>query len=534
MRIKKIQLKNGYKRFHNLTIDLGENPKRVVALVGPNGCGKSSVLDGMLYLNSAHGGIGSTGGKGHDYHSMHGDTTFNQYNISIDFDEGDYNAVRNKRGDRKNTIFSFRSPYRFNQNLKLTQSSAVSEITHNSYGASTSADIDEKVTENYRRLLAVYTQYMKKEDCRPSEARSKIIGDLNNAISNCLNLKISDIGDIDENRGTLYFQKPDHAKEFQFNVLSSGEKSVIDILLDLYIRKDSYNETIFLLDEPELHINTSIQKKLLIEINKMVGEKCQLWITTHSIGFLRALQDELKSECQVILFSDSLELAKKEVKLTPIKPSHAIWREIFKIALDDLSHMITPKIIIYCEGKDRPGAGGVEKGLDATIFNIIFAEKYHDVLFVSSGGNTELDQRSAIAFSIMSKIIKDIEILVLKDRDMNSGKAADESTRQEYLGNNPQNHRVFNRYEIENYLYDKEVLKKYCTEEGKVFDENFYDQHITDIINQDVKKELGIVKKSCNIQGSINEDVFKKKLANNITENMAIYKELEQCIFERK
>ena len=50
MFIKKIQMV-GYKRFFDLTIDLGEKPKRIVALVGPNGCGKSSVFDAMLCLN---------------------------------------------------------------------------------------------------------------------------------------------------------------------------------------------------------------------------------------------------------------------------------------------------------------------------------------------------------------------------------------------------------------------------------------------------------------------------------------------------
>ena len=50
MKIRKIILSK-YKRFQSLTIDLGDNPKRIVALVGPNGCGKSSVFDGMLFLN---------------------------------------------------------------------------------------------------------------------------------------------------------------------------------------------------------------------------------------------------------------------------------------------------------------------------------------------------------------------------------------------------------------------------------------------------------------------------------------------------
>ena len=53
MKIKKLHLKK-YKRFSDLTIDLGETPKRIIALVGPNGCGKSSVFDAMLFHNNAY------------------------------------------------------------------------------------------------------------------------------------------------------------------------------------------------------------------------------------------------------------------------------------------------------------------------------------------------------------------------------------------------------------------------------------------------------------------------------------------------
>ncbi len=265
--------------------------------------------------------------------------------------------------------------------------------------------------ESYRRLNLKYNNYLNSQDCRPSEAKSKIIGDLNSSIKNCLDLEIVSIGNIEANKGTLYFKKTDHPTEFDFNVLSSGEKEVVDILLDLYLRQDEYNDTIFLIDEPELHINTSIQKKLLLEINKLVGQNCQIWVATHSIGFLRALQEDLKDECQIIYFKQGENWASTPQLLKPIKKTLANWKEIFETALDDLTGLISPKRIIYCEGKDRPGVNGIEKGFDAKVFNNIFSEKYHDTLFISSGGNTELDQRSEIALAILTKVFSDIRQL---------------------------------------------------------------------------------------------------------------------------
>lgn len=55
--------------------------------------------------------------------------------------------------------------------------------------------------------------------------------------------------------------KDDTTNAFEYNVLSSGEKEVVDILLDLYLRKDEYTDSIFIIDEPELHLNTANSKK---------------------------------------------------------------------------------------------------------------------------------------------------------------------------------------------------------------------------------------------------------------------------------
>ena len=535
MFIKKIKL-DGYKRFKSLTIDLGDNPKRIIALVGPNGCGKSSVFDGMLFLNGSFYRIGDKGNKDFRYHSIDQIPSYDYDNIHLEFVEGEYGTIRrNKRKvGKENTIFSFRSPYRYNSNLKVREQKAVPEIRLNDYGASLSSDLDDKMDSNYRRLNIKYNNYLNDHDCRPSEAKAHIIGELNNSLRECLDLYITSLGNIEDNKGTLFFSKSDYSgRDFEYNVLSSGEKEVVDILLDLYLRKEEYNDTVFLIDEPELHINTAIQRKLLIEINKLIGENCQLWVATHSIGFLRALQEELKDECQIIEFQSDVPWATTEQVLKPIQKNRNQWSRIFATALDDLTGLVSPKRIVYCEGKDRPGVSGQEKGLDAQVYNNIFGQTHPDTLFVSSGGNTELDQRSSIAFAILGKVFPDLEIWVCKDRDMSSGALNNENDRKLYLTTNPGNHRVIKRWELENYLYDKEVLNYYCQCNGLEFSEKDYDNFVTDIYNQNLKDETGRIKNICNLHVSINPESFKIDLSKYVTPQMAVYKELEDCIFNR-
>jgi len=534
MKIKKIHLKK-YKRFYDLTINLGEEPKRIIALVGPNGCGKSSVFDAMLFHNNVYNTIGSSGGKNYTYHSLEHTPNYNYQNVAIDFTEGAFNVVREKKASQglENTIFSFRSSFRYNSDLNIRESKAVSELRKNDFGASSAADIDQRIEQSYRRLNIKYYKYLNDNNCRPSEAKAHIIGELNSAISNCLHLTIDNLGNIEAGQGTFFFKKDDTENTFEYNVLSSGEKEVIDILVDLYLHKDEYVDSIYIIDEPELHLNTAIQRKLLLEINKMIPEQSQLWLATHSIGFMRSLQDELNNVSQVIEFNEENKWASQAYLLIPMKKSRDNWRSLFSTALDDLTGLVSPKRIVYCEGRAEPTVIGGERGMDATVLNGIFSEKYPDTLFISSGGNTELDKRSDIAINILSKVFRDVEILVLKDRDMASGKVVDEAARQLYLSNNPKNHRVLKRFEIENYLYDKEVLKGYCSVHNLNFEEIEYDKYVTDIVNQQVKDGTGYIKNFCGIVGSINAEKFKQNLAKVIDDSMGAYTELEQVIFSR-
>jgi len=135
MRINKIRLSNGYKRFEDTTIDLGDNPPRIVALVGQNGCGKSSVLDGMLFVQSAYDRIGAGETKGAEYHSSRHASPVRHEDVEIEFSGVPFLEVFQERQKTQyqKTIFSFRSPYRYNSALKVTQTKATTEIRLNGY-----------------------------------------------------------------------------------------------------------------------------------------------------------------------------------------------------------------------------------------------------------------------------------------------------------------------------------------------------------------------------------------------------------------
>ncbi len=533
MKIKKLEI-NKYKRFHKLTINLGENPQRIVALVGPNGCGKSSVFDALLFYNNAHGTLIGKNRAEDGYHSPIRSNKVDHRNIILSFDDNIdlQSKINNLRAEKKErTIFSFRSPFRFNSNLKVTKLESITDIKNNSNGASFTKDLDDKMLENYKRLNIYYNKYLNKNDLRPSEAKMHVVGELNKYIKRCLDLQISNLGDIQSSKGTLFFTKSDQNIEFEFNVLSAGEKEVVDLIIDLYLRREDFNNTIYIIDEPELHINTNIQRRLMKVIDEIIPENCQIWIATHSLGMLRALQQELKNKTQIIEFKKENKWAEQEYILDPTQLNRSDWSRLFSTALDDLTSLVAPKQIIYCEGRDKPSRIGEEKGFDAQVYNNIFLDKYPDTLFVSSGGNTELEQRRNIALKIVSKALKETDILVLKDRDFDSSKRATITDRINFLKESESYIKMLERFEIENYLYDKEILKKYCEVNALQFKEQDYDAIVKDIVNDDVKDLFNNIKSVCNITANIGKVVFCFELSKLITQDMQIYKDLEECIF---
>lgn len=90
------------------------------------------------------------------------------------------------------------------------------------------------------------------------------------------------------------------------------------------------------------------------------------------------------------------------------------------------------------------------------------------------------------------------------------------------------------RWEIENYLFDKEVLKAFCEANSLTFNEEEYDKFVTNVYDDNIKDETNRIRNFCGINTSVSSESFKITLSEFVTDDMEVYKELEQCIFHRQ
>lgn len=125
------------------------------------------------------------------------------------------------------------------------------------------------------------------------------------------------------------------------------------------------------------------------------------------------------------------------------------------------------------------------------------------------------------------KSLPSVKFKILKDKDIkDDGTTTTDEDREKYLKKNSRN-RMLKRKEIENYLFDFEILNKY--------NPNISMDEYNLIITKkdfDFKDDAGEFKKIyLENDNSMNLEQFKRKIAEYITPDTIVYKELEECIF---
>jgi predicted ATP-dependent endonuclease of OLD family len=531
MKIKNVTI-NKFKRFTDLSIGDIPEAARLIVLVGPNGSGKTSLFEAFnhYYMLSVFSNAGAQ-----DYFEKKGEVstgTWHLNKVKINFHGSDNIDQQQLKGK-----FYFRSAYRNEPDFTVNNLQKQNNPTDN-IKLQTLMQNDKTVSENYQRLVAqtLAGVYEPSNDNKSvQELREELIGRVKASLSTIFDdLNLSSIGDPLSD-GSFFFEKGT-AKDFHYKNLSAGEKSVFDLILDMIIKSTFYSDAIFCIDEPEAHMHTRLQAKVLEELYNLTPINSQLWISTHSIGMLKQAEIIERSNPGTVVF---LDFSNKDFDLTEvIKPSQidrAIWDIFFDLAFADFSQLISPQRIVFCEGTSQ---GRKYKDFDAQIYSKIFEQKYHDTKFVSVGSSSELENIENQSVKVVSNILKSSKIIKFVDRDDKSSQEIQENTNKGI--------KTSGRRHIESYLFDDELITKLCESIGKTdLIQDCIDAKVKAIQESirrsnpedDVKSASGYIFTELKrilglMQCGNNKCAFiRDTMAPLVTEDTKVYKELEKEIF---
>ncbi|MEL7600362.1 MAG: AAA family ATPase [Proteiniphilum sp.] len=533
MKIKNVSI-NKFKRFTDLTITDIPESTRLIVLVGPNGSGKTSLFEAFnhYYQLSGYNQLGAQ-----DYlekKSENDSNTGSWYHNKVTLQ---FHSNENLNSEQLKGKFYFRSAYRnepdFTVNQLQKQTSPITRVKLQSL-----IQNDLTVSENYQRLVAqtlagVYESSNDKKSVQ--ELREELIGKVKISLGVIFeDINLSSIGDP-LSSGSFFFEKGT-SKDFHYKNLSAGEKSVFDLILDMIIKSTYYTDAVFCIDEPEAHMHTRLQSKVLAELYHLTPETSQLWISTHSIGMLKQAELIERANPGTVIFLDfeNRDFDSTEV-MKPAQIDKAIWDRFFDLAFADFSQLIAPSRIVFCEGTSQ---GRKYKDFDAQIYGKIFEEKYHDTKFVSIGSSTELENIENQSVKIVSNILKSSTIIKFVDRDDKSDQEVQENTNKGI--------KTSARRHIESYLFDDELITKLCKSVGK----SELTQTCLDAKNQAIKDSIerghpadDIKSASGSIFTELKSLLELTKCGNNkcafirdtmtplVTRDTAVYQELEYEIF---
>jgi len=399
MRITSIKLKN-FKRFSDLEITGIPETAKLVVLVGPNGCGKSSLFDALLHWYRTRVGFGYNGDE--IYYRKNKEEAFG-WNETVEV------TLAGKEQPQKGCLY-IRTAYRNDADFNISGINRLNSPA-DSIRFNRLIENDQTVGENYQRLIydtmaGVYDETNNNKSV--ATLREELIGAVRHSMKNVFgDLLLNNISDP-LGTGAFFFEKG-ASKSYHYKNLSGGEKAAFDLLLDLHVKKKFFGNAIYCVDELETHLHTKVQGKLIKEMASILPVNSQLWATTHSLGVLRAAQEMAAQDPGSVCVID-FDGVDPDVprQILPSNLGRISWEKMLSLALDDLSTRVAPKFVVVCEGSS---IGSRRQNFDAEIYNRILGGHSPDTLFVSGGASSQVAATGVSVQDALRQIIPSAAVI---------------------------------------------------------------------------------------------------------------------------
>lgn len=333
MKITGITLKN-FKRFTELEIAEIPEQTRLVLLIGSNGSGKSSVFDAFGYINNA---VRRDMAANEEFFSYFKKDISQPMEVALALADGQKAVVKDQPFSKpalpENAFYGRTS---FRQIPRLTRKSLGSGRNFNLEKDSDRPHFFIERDNRFENDIEKITEIILKDFFRSNQSnqqiRERYIDPINRALFNVFGQGngtrlqlIEIIPPLEGKVAQINFKKGN--SEVHYNYLSAGEKEVFNLLVNLLSRSSHFNDSIYFLDEIDLHLNTRLQFNLLKEITEnWIPASSQLWTASHALGFIEYAR---QAEDAVIIDFDDFDFDYKRL----LKPEPKDTPNIFEIAV---------------------------------------------------------------------------------------------------------------------------------------------------------------------------------------------------------
>ena len=352
MNVVTLHLRN-FKRFTDLKLDLASctaTPK-LVLLIGANGSGKSSVFDAFEFLTGP-----SKGQRDHflNYFRKQQDSATSvscTLGGEVTIQRTDSQVVSAPVGWDPSTAFYGRSSFRTIPELTETRNAPL-DLDRDSDRPQRFIEQDTRFATDVSQITEQILHEIWGEPFDSETMKARYVDPINDALERVFSTSLETdlrlrklIPALSRKPPDIRFQKG--SSEVHYDLLSSGEKEVFNIILNLFSRREHFSNAIYFIDELDVHLHTSLQYALVKEIvEHWIPENSQLWTASHSLGFIDYANS---SDDAAILDFDDLDFDQPQTLHPAAKSEH-----VFDIAVPRSSALkVFPnKGLIICENKD--------------------------------------------------------------------------------------------------------------------------------------------------------------------------------------